>query len=126
MTTTVTYLNNQCVDIDRWTKGWKLGDPLRWIDLTVVPEAHPAADKPAEYAFIWWQRIEGGRGENALNKAEAPSLSVGDIVVVQVDDDTLRKPKVTIEFYACERFGFRKLDEAEVADVRANTGKVQT
>jgi len=114
MTTTVTYLHNQRNDIDRWTQGWKPGDKLRWIDMTVVPEDHP---HPAEFAFEWYQRIDGGRGEDALNQAKAPSLSVGDIVVVQDED--------TVSYFACQRVGFDRLDEDEVLDVLTQLGTIR-
>jgi hypothetical protein len=109
MTVTATYFSNFGPN---HFFGWTPGAPLTKVADVEVPGGHTL--DPAEYAFVYFQRVDGQRpGEAVLDAAEAPSMSVGDVVCVQVEDGNL----LNATWHACESVGFRELTDDEIADL---------
>lgn len=114
---TVTYYTNTSGDPDRTWEGWHIGHSTRKVATMTVKV--PAEEAP-EAAFAYFQRIDGGPdnpGCRILDLAEAPSMSVGDIVVVQRPDSCDSYDEGCAwctSVHAVARFGFRELIGLEV------------
>lgn len=114
---TVTYYTNTSQDPDRTWEGWKLGHSTRKVATLTVKTS---AEHAPEAAWVYFQRIDGGPdnpGCRILDLAEAPSMSVGDIVVVDRECNCgLGRDCVWgTSVHAVARFGFRELSVLETA-----------
>jgi hypothetical protein len=109
------------VNVDFRDKGY---EPARHLALAVEGFEVEAPDREAaaEVAFAALQRVDGGTpGEAALDAAKAPSMSVGDVVVVtNVEyENGYRGPTM----YEVGRVGFKSVADRwhlmEVVDARS-------
>jgi hypothetical protein len=102
---TLSYYTNMTADQGRrFFDGWQAGDPVTEIGSITVEADGLTDERLADRAFAYFQRIEDPVPE--LDEAEAPSMSVGDIVVVSAR-----------AYFAVERIGFRRLTADEVRDL---------
>jgi hypothetical protein len=76
----VRYCHNLNYSIRRWTAGWRSGDDLCVVTALVVPSG-TTPEEAAGRAFAHFQRIDG-RDHVDLDRTEAPSMSIGDVVLV--------------------------------------------
>ena len=112
--TRVSYYTNMTSDQGRrFFDGWQPGDPITHVATVAAKlDSIPAT----EAAFVYFQRIDEPYHQH-LDPAEAPSMSVGDVVVVHDGDQE--------GVYVVERLGFRKLDQTiDQLDVIERTGTV--
>lgn len=107
-TAALSYFTNLTADQGRrFFDGWQAGDPLTLVATRRVNlDRDLGVELLAEQAFAYFQRIDA---HPELDAAQAPSMSIGDIVVVSDEDQVVH--------LAVERFGFRRLNADEAADV---------
>lgn len=73
------YYVNLREDVDRYTKGWREGDPITFVG-SVLPDPRTHM-WPLEQAWAFFQAVESPYADNTiLDREQAPSMSIGDIV----------------------------------------------